>query len=99
MQIAPSSANEAAFRDLETAQRLLREAHAEMQSTGLALDDARDALRASHIEREFLTGSDSDRLELLETWGRRSRQLAVEAYIGGSDVGAQVYLIERQGPC
>lgn len=96
LQIAPTSANEAAFRDLDTAQRLLREAHDELQATDSALGRARDALRASHIEREFLTGSDADRLELLETWGRRSRQLAVEAYIGGADVGAQVYLIDTE---
>jgi len=96
VQMTPTAANETAYRDLDTAQQLLRTATQEHTATEMALDEARNELRASHIEREFLTGSDSDRLDLLETWGKRSRQLAIEAYIGGADVGAQVYLIDTQ---
>lgn len=94
--LSPSHANEAAFRDIDTAQRNLVEARAQLEATQLALDAARNELQTSHIEREFLSGTDNERLNMLETWRRRSRQLAVEAYIGGPDVGAQVYLIDPE---
>lgn len=94
--LTPSQANEAAFRDIDTAQRNLVEARSQLEATQLALEAARTELQSSHIEREFLSGTDNERLSMLETWRRRSRQLAVEAYIGGPDLGAQVYLIDPQ---
>lgn len=96
LPLTPSSANEAAFRDLNLAQRNLVEARGQLEATQLALEGARTQLQSSHIEREFLSGTDNERLAMLEAWRRRSRQLAVEAYIGGPDVGAQVYLIDPQ---
>lgn len=91
--VGPSYANEAPYRQIELARNDLSSAQASLEDATRALDAARADLVASSLERDFLSDADVERLGNLEEWRRRSRLLAVEAYIGGPDVSADTFMI------
>lgn len=88
---ALSSAQDAPFRNLDAALALLEETQAELDAAQFALDSAESDLLSSTAEHDFLSESEEERLDALENWKKRSRTLAVEAYIAGNDVNSRAF--------
>lgn len=94
--VPASQAQEIPYYDLSQAQRQLDIAMDTADAVSAALAATRNELRENNVERTLITGSAADRAQALEESRRRSRQLAVEAYMGGGSIGTSLFLFDTR---
>lgn len=94
---APSAANELPWRDLDEALIQLERAQTASVDIETALRSTEEAMAASASTMGYVVASEGDRATTLETWRRRSRQLAVESYINGGPAQASLHLLDTHG--
>jgi len=94
--VPTTQAQEIPYEDIVQARSELADAQETANAVRTALDTMRNELRDNNVERSLITGSAADRAQALEESRRRSRQLAVEAYMGGGNIGTSLYLFDTR---
>jgi len=96
LTVPTSQAQEIPYYDLVQAKDELASASATVDAVTDALAATRNELRDNNVQRTLITGSAADRAQALEESRRRSRQLAVEAYMGGGSIGTSLFLFDTR---
>jgi len=96
VSVPATQAQEIPYENIVQAKRELATAQGTADSVEAALAATRNELRDNNVERTLITGSAADRAQALEESRRRSRQLAVEAYMGGGSIGTSLYLFDTR---